>query len=702
MVSNLQYATPSNEISPDNEGEHRQSDEGYRLDGTRRLEGEEQHQTLLRWADPRQSPNIAAELEKHRLDPLGNRILEEIQIDETSRADWLNRSKGAMDLAMQIVKPSSNAPWPNSSNVNYPLMTVAAHQFAARAYPAVIADQNVVRGVVHGDDDGIPQIDPDGQPMQGPDGQPLFARQPGELRLRADRIGHHMSYQLLEEQPEWEPETDKLLHILPIVGCAFRKTYFDPGEGRNMSVLVYPKNLIINYWAKSIYLAPRVTEEIEIYPYELEEMKRAGIFLDRDYGPPDGDTQDKDSPHKFYEQHRRLDLDGDGYTEPYIVTSHKETGKIARIHARYDAAGIKFNQAAGQITKIVPTHYYTPYEFFPNPEGGVYGVGFGQLLAPINKSVNTTLNMMFDAGHLQVAGGGFIGKGLSMHSGMVKLAPGRYKTVNALGSTVRDAIVMLDHKGPSPVLFQLLGTLIEAGNDIASIKDVLTGDQTASNVPATTILAIIEQGLKVFTAIFKRVHRSLKSEYDKIYRLNTIYLEDQSSYRVGEETRMIRRDDYVRGAGIKPVSDPKHVSDMQKLGRAEFLKGFAGDEYIDQMELRRRLLDAADVEDIEDLMSEPKPNAEMIRMAAQLELEEMQAKANSINKMAAAYKFLAEGDEKLASIGQSFIAGQLKELEIMINSFGKDDPSNGGSGTNPGNQRDNGRGLSGVAPSPGN
>jgi chaperonin GroES len=76
----------------------------------------------------------------------------------------------------------------------------------------------------------------------------------------------------------------------------------------------------------------------------------------------------------------------------------------------------------------------------------------------------------------------------------------------------------MDFKGPSPVLFELLGFLVEAGKEIAAVKDVLTGDQKASNVPATTTLALIEQGLKVFTAIYKRVHRALKSELNKLYR----------------------------------------------------------------------------------------------------------------------------------------------------------------------------------------
>jgi chaperonin GroES len=54
------------------------------------------------------------------------------------------------------------------------------------------------------------------------------------------------------------------------------------------------------------------------------------------------------------------------------------------------------------------------------------------------------------------------------------------------------------------------------------VKDVLTGDQQQHNVPATTTLAPIEQGLKTFTAIYKRVHLALKQELQKLYRLNRV------------------------------------------------------------------------------------------------------------------------------------------------------------------------------------
>src|SRR6185436_13377813 len=183
------------------------------------------------------------------------------EIDVESRWDWMDKSKKAMELAIQVAE-EKQYPWPRASNVIFPLMTNAAIQFAARAYPAIIQNRNVVRGIVIGPDIGKPVMNQMGQPIPDPRTQgqsPLWAEPPGSKRLRADRIGEHMSWQLLDEMPEWEPETDKLLHILPIAGCCFRKSYFDPAHGRNMSLLVLAPDLVISYYAKSLELAPRVT-----------------------------------------------------------------------------------------------------------------------------------------------------------------------------------------------------------------------------------------------------------------------------------------------------------------------------------------------------------------------------------------------------------------------------------------------------------
>lgn len=691
------------------------------------------------------NPNIAADLDESELSAIGQKVLREYELDLASRSDWEERSHAAMDLAMQVAKEKSS-PWPGASNIVYPLMTTAAVEFQARAYPAIVQGRNVCKGVVVGPDNGIPMPPemmqqlmqmqqmqqmggmggqmgqmpgmqgglpmlpqppmmggPQGQMMgqpgpgmgeepdmpgaeatggppdaQGgsPQQQQLWIVKPGAKQERATKIGDHMSWQLLDEMTEWEEETDKLLLILPIIGCVFRKSFYDRGLAQNASMLVLAQNLVINYTAKSMERAPRITEKLQLYPYEIEERVRQGLFLEHEYGPAQDADGDDDAPPEFLEQHRWLDLDEDGYPEPYIVTVHKQTGKVARIVARYDAEGVNVDRKSGEVVKIDPVHYYTKYDFLPNPEGGIYGVGFGQLLGPINKAVNTTLNMLFDSGHLQNAGGGFVARGLSMHSGSIRFKPGEYKTVNAPGQSVRDAIVPFAHPGPSPQLIALLTFLVEAGKGVAGVKDVLQGqgEQLAASMQPTTLLAMIEQGLQTFTAVFKRVHKSLKKEFDKLFRLNRIYLPFQARYQVGDEWRTVTKEDYARAGGVSPISDPNTVSDMQKMAKAQLLQGYQNDPLCDGVEIRKRVLTAAQIEGVDKIVhGQTPPNPQIIAATAELELKgreveakEASAKATQIKDISQAVLNLANADKANAEMPLEHTAQYIKLMELQL------------------------------------
>ena len=650
------------------------------------------HQRLI---ENIQHPNIAEDLDDDELSKIGQKVHREYQLDLGSRSDWEQRTQKAMDLAMQIAG-KRQGPWRNSSDVIFPLMTTAAVQFAARAYPAIIQGRNVVRGVVVGDDKGQP-----GQPMMGQDGTPMMRMTPqgpqpvwisppvppGAKKERATRIGEHMSWQLVDEMTEWVEEMDKMLHILPIIGCTFRKSFYDRGVGCNASMMVLAQNLVINYFAKSMERAPRLTEQLQFYPYEIEEQVRAQLFLEHHYGTANNSDGDEDAPHEFLEQHRWLDLDEDGYPEPYIVTIHKPTNKVARIVARYDPEGVRLDGPGGRVVQIDPVHYYTKFDFLPNPDNGIYGVGYGQLLGPINESVNTILNQMFDAGSLQIMGGGFIGRGPSLHTGGLKWKMGEWKMVNVPGSTVRESIVPLQHPGPSPQLIPLLSFLIDAGKEVASVNNINSGDVAAQTMQPTTLLALIEQGQKVYTGIFKRVYRGLEKEFDKLFRLNRIYLKTEDKYKRGDEWKTITQEDYLEGGGVEPVADPTMVTDMQKMAKAQLLQSLVGHPNANGLGILKRVVDAAQIEKPEELINEETgPNPQILALTAELELKGKEveakvgsAKAQQIKDWSQAVLNLAKADaengaQELAWTAQHIDLFRLQMETLMQPADGKGQP----------------------------
>ncbi len=626
---------------------------------------------LLHWIDDH---NIARHLDGATLGMIGTLVVNEFELDDQTRQEWKKEAEGALKFATQDSE-AKQYPWPNASNVIFPLITQAAFQFSSMSYPALIDGRSVARGAIWGDDEGTPATtdsNPEGAPQMHPDGGPMWLIPPGEKAKRAARVGEHMSFQLLNEMKEWEPETDTLLMQLPIVGGALRKTYRDETTGMNCSVLVPLLNLVWNKNAPSFEKAPRLTELITYYPHEIEELERADeTFLKLVYGPGDGDPEagnqgDTLAPYEFLEQHRRYDLDNDGYPEPLIITVHRRTARVVRIVARYDADAIVENDEKA-IQKIEPVDYYTLYRFLPNPKGGSYPVGFGHLLKPLNEAINTTLNQMFDAGHLQIAGGGFVGTGLSIHTGAVNFQMGEYKPVNAKGGAIRDSVYTIPFPGPSQVLFQLLGTLISAAKEVASIQNILSGDPGLANVQPTTLLALIKQGMRLYTAIYKRVYRSLESELKKLHRLNRLYLDKKTRFKVQDSWREVTRDDYRLGGGVEPAADPNMVTDMEKLGMAMVLWELKDDPFIEPLEIRKRLIYAVRAEKPDKLLRPappPDPNKQLEQANMQADLGRKRAQEQKDGTQA--YLNLALARKAAGEASAGWIDQQIKAIQTHL------------------------------------
>ena len=63
-----------------------------------------------------------------------------------------------------------------------------------------------------------------------------------------------------------------------------------------------------------------------------------------------------------------------------------------------------------------------------------------------------------------------------MQGGLLRVDKDPRRSCYTKGQNIRDQVFPLPFPGPSSVLFQLLGVLMAAGKDIASIQDIMTGD----------------------------------------------------------------------------------------------------------------------------------------------------------------------------------------------------------------------------------
>jgi chaperonin GroES len=576
--------------------------------------------------------NIAESLDENKLNQIGEDCRRGYEIDKESRAEWEDSFDSWVKLAKQV-QEERTFPWQGASNVKYPLMTTAAMQFAARAYPSLVpSNGQIVKARTIGKD------------------------MTGEKMELAHRVSMYMSYQIMHEIPYWEEEMDKMLIQLPVVGMMFKKTYWDSVKKVPISTLVSPKNLVVNYWTKNLKESERISEEIEMSARVLKERQLAKLFLDVDLGPaplPEDSRAsgaDDTIPYVLIEQHTFLDLDDDGYNEPYIVTFHKETGKVLRIVARYDESGIFLNED-GDLVKLEPLQYYTKFGFVPNPDGSFYDIGFGCLLGPINESVNTLINQLVDAGSLNNLQSGFLGKGLRLRMGDYGFRPGEWKAVNAVGDDLKKQIVPLPSKEPSNVLFQLMGSLISSGKELASVAEIFTGKMPGQNTPATTTMATIEQGMKVFTAVYKRIFRSLAEEFEKIYDLNATYLNPQTYAAIVDV--QVGPQDFSSKYDICPGADPTAVSQTEKLMKAQGLLELLPTGMLNPVEVIQRVLEAQEQPNWEQLLNPqvaqtgeppaPPPDPKLMEMEMKGQLEQQKIQ---LQGQAQAHKMELESRDK--------------------------------------------------------
>lgn len=597
--------------------------------------------------------NLADNMDESELRKVGSYVVSVFREDLESRSEWERQNEEWLKLATQIVE-QKNYPWPGAANVKYPLLATAALQFHARAYPALIPDGKVVKSRVFGED-------------------------PQNLKKeRAERVSDHMSFQLLEENEEWQEDMDRLLYILPIVGTAYKKTYQSNYTGSPASPLVLPDDLVVNYYAEDFGRAIK-THRLYQNENEIYELMAVGHYRDVELPAPErpksheGAEDDivglsapmrsthedglSDIPYEILESHTWYDIDGDGYKEPYIITVEKQTETVLRIVPRWQAGAEQFAED-GSIIRIEPTEYFTAYGFFPNPESKIYYLGFGSLLGPINAASNTILNQLLDAGHLSTLQGGFLGKGIRIRGGKLKFKPGEWKVVNTTGDDIRKNVYPLPVKEPSNVLFQLLGLLIESGERLSSVKDIMVGDNPGQNQPYATTVAVLEQGMKIFVGIYKRLFRALTKEYKKIYRLNSIYLDDQKYFAFfdSEKVQQIGLMDYqMEDMDILPNADPSMISEAHKMMKAEsLLQKKAAGLPINTMEVTKRVLQVEGHEDLEALMQPDPPmedpeltfKKQELKIKTELEYEKLSVNIN--NSRFEAFKDYAQAIAHLA------------------------------------------------------
>ncbi len=534
-----------------------------------------------------QAVNIAEDFNseegENELMMIGQDVIKQYDVDWSSMDDW----KEDIEEGRNLIKPpkgSKSQPWQGASNFKTPILIEARLKFGDRASEELIGNDNLVKSRIVGKD---------------PD---------GEKADRMDRVQTVMNWQLTVEDEDWLDDHDTMLYDLSDEGHIFKKTFFDPSVGHNVSEVIQYPNFAINQKTKSLEKAEAFTHRIFKTPRQIQEMINAGIWRDVEIefgavvNEDDNTQEDADESTEFYEQQTFLDLDEDGYDEPYLVTVHAASGTVMRIKTQISIDGIFVRDKNGltttvdqlilkdqegtpvfdenediqlidpdkkrTIVKISRERNLTPYGFLKNPQKEYLSVGYFHILGAYANTINATTNQLTDAGTLANLPTGWLAKNFRKRMGEYSLKPGSLNQTNLSPQDLKSGILMNTFGGPSPALMQLNDSVKADAQRLSSTTDL--GSVLGSNTPAATTLSLVHEQQQSVGAIILRIWRAMTREFAILYRLNSKYMDPELyANLVDDEEADPFADFNTQDMDIVPSANPRNSSKIQRIQKAE-------------------------------------------------------------------------------------------------------------------------------------
>jgi hypothetical protein len=539
--------------------------------------------------------NLAEVLSPKVLETIAGDLTGDFEDDIGSRKDWIQTYVDGLELLGLKIEERTE-PWEGACGVYHPLLSEAVVKFQAETMMETF-------------------------PAAGPVKTQIIGKETPEKKDAAERVQNDMNYQITDVMKEYRPEHERMLWGLGLAGNAFKKVYYDPHLGRQVSMYCPAEDVVVPYGASSLEAAERVTHVMRKTANEVRRLQHEGFYRDVDLGEPAmvmdevekkiaeklGFRATTDDRFKLLEMHVDLDLEGfehkdedgepTGIALPYVVTIEKGTNNILSIRRNWRPEDETYQKR----------QHFVHYGYIPG--FGFYCFGLIHLIGAFAKSGTSLIRQLVDAGTLSNLPGGFKTRGLRVKGDDTPIAPGEFRDVDVPSGTMRDNILPLPYKEPSQVLYSLLGTIVDEGRRFAGSADLQVADMSA-NSPVGTTLAILERTLKMMSAVQARIHYSMKQEFRLLKEIIRDYTPPDYSYQPEEGNRMIKQSDYDQ-VDVIPVSDPNAATMAQKVVQYQAALQLAqtAPQLYDLPLLHRQMLDVLGIKNYQKLV----PMAEDLR-----------------------------------------------------------------------------------------
>jgi hypothetical protein len=508
------------------------------------LENEENHQLQTE-----HFANIVDDIDPKELSIVVSDLMDKIKRDKDARKKRDEQYEEGIRRTGLGDDAPGGAQFTGANKVVHPLMTEACVDFSARAMKELF-------------------------PSNGPVRSKIIGKQSKQKLEKSERKAKYMNWQLTEQMLEFRSELEQLTTQLPLGGVQYMKLFWNNDINRIESVFIPVDDVYLPFAASNFHTAERKTHVQYITKYEYEKRVRSGMYREVDLGMPDDidyskatkandkiegredDSYNEDGLRTVFEVTTAADLEGDDFL-PYVITIDKATEKCLAVYRNWDPRDGAFKEP---LVSIV--------EFPFVPWRGAYPIGLTHMIGGLSGAATGALRALLDSAHISniptllKLKGGPNGQNLNPQpTEVIELDGG----INV--DDVRKIAMPMPFNPPSPVLMSLLGFLVDAGKGVVQTTFEKLSDQNP-NMPVGTTLALIEQGMVVFSSIHSRLHNSMAQVLKVMHRLNSAYLTDEMVIdEFGE--KMVDPSDFDGPLDVVPVSDPNIFSETQRFAQIQ-------------------------------------------------------------------------------------------------------------------------------------